>query len=178
MEAATSKGLERVFWTGGSAPDPDSQYLAHPDAVELSTTAVTPGYGLALLEQAIADCGAGGRGMIHAPVGVASLWGAGGGLSQEGPRLVAPARGNVVVAGAGYPGSGKTGAAPAAGTAWAFATGMVQVRLGAIQILPETLGEALDRRTNELTYRAERSVSAVFDPCCGPFAVLIQLGTP
>ena len=57
-----------------------------------------------------------------------------------------------------------------------YATGMVQVRLTAPDVTPGTFGEALDRRTNKVSFRAWRNGAANFDPCCGPFAVLVNLG--
>jgi hypothetical protein len=176
MEATTSNALESEFWTG--VENPTNQKLAAGAATTQlgGGTAQTPALGLALLEQALATCMSGARGMIHASPALVSKWAyEGGALMVDGPRLVTTARGSVVVAGGGYPGTGPDGSAPAAGNTWAYATGMVQVRLGAIQVIPDSLDAALDRRRNTLEYRAERSASAIFDPCCGPFAVQVNL---
>ncbi|WP_116996397.1 hypothetical protein [Desertimonas flava] len=297
LEAGTTKALEADFWTGVGSRHADSgvvgnQYLASPDATVVNPTpgtAVPLRQGLALLEQALADCGVGGRGMIHAPVEVASLWTYdSSAFVVDGDQLVTLARGNILVAGAGYPGTGPdsestptehtftgtggitggtytltvlgattapivwdanaldvllsvqvaveqtdptfdidsitvtggpletapivvsyptvgpvqpasadasqlTGTAPAidvattegdvvtpaatpaAGTAWVYATGQVQTRLSLPEITPDEFKEAFDRKTNTVSYRAWRHAAANFDPCCGPFAVLVSL---
>jgi hypothetical protein len=176
MEACTSNALEAEFWT--AAENPQNQHLASGTAVTQlgGGTAQNPNLALALLESALASCLCGARGMIHASAGLVSRWAyEGGALAIDGPRLVTTARGSIVVAGGGYPGTSPSGAAPSAGNEWAYATGMVQVRLGAIQVVPDSLEQALNHRTNMIEYRAERTVSAIFDPCCGPFAVQVNL---
>jgi len=176
LEAITSPALEHEFWTGEALPD--NQHLAAGAAVTVlgGGTAVALDLGVALLESWLGDQGGGGRGMIHAPVVAASLicWHASG-VYEQGTRLVIATRGNVLVAGAGYPGTGPDGADPPTGQTWLYATGWVHVRLGDPQVIPEDFGEALDRRNNTVEYRAERSASAAFDPYIGPAAVLVEL---
>lgn len=170
-EAATSKALEREFWTGETIPD--NPHLAASGATILgSSSAQQPIVALGMLNEALGDCATGGRGMIHAPGLAATFWSEY--VTDEGQRLVTKVRHNVVVVGGGYPGTSPAGAAPVAGTEWVYATSMVAVRLSAIKILPDTIGEALDRRTNDLTYRAERSAAAIWDGCCH-FAVLVDV---
>jgi hypothetical protein len=182
LEAGTTKALEYEFWTGTKVPT--NQHLASAQTIVLNSsstpvTGMTLSRGLAALERAIADCGVGGRGTIHAPVDVVSMWTyLGGPLKEDGQRLVTVAKGTVVVAGAGYPGTSPTGAAPPPGMRWIYATGAVQVRLSAPEVSPDDIAEGLDRKTNQLTYRAFRNGAANFDPCCGPFAVLVDLGAP
>lgn len=179
MELATTKALESEFWTG--ATKPWNPHLAAPNAVVLNVggianpTPMTPGCALAALNQALGDCGIGGRGMIHSTIDLATLWSnISGGLMRDGQRLTTTVRDTTVVAGAGYTGSGPNGADPPAGSAWAYATGPVQVRLGDIQVVPDTVAEAVDRHSNEITYRGERMASAAWDTCCLA-AALVQV---
>jgi hypothetical protein len=44
-----------------------------------------------------------------------------------------------------------------------------------IEVTPETMGEALDRTNNTVTYRAMRYAAPIFDPCSGPSAVYVDL---
>jgi hypothetical protein len=61
--------------------------------------------------------------------------------------------GFVVVAGAGYPGTGPTGQA---GPNWMYATSMVNYRLGPIEVNFGDTNAYMDRASNTLTYRALR----------------------
>jgi len=124
--------------------------------------------GLARLQQELADTMP-GRGMIHAPKDVASLWYTAGVIRREGAVLL-DAFDNIVVADAGYPGTGPNGEARTETTAYVFATDMVQVRRdGQVRILPsrdEAMGGgALDRDTNTVEWRAERIVAAYWSKC-------------
>jgi len=50
-------------------------------------------------------------------------------------------------------------------TAWAFATGIVEVRRAGIVVVPDDLTQALDRQANLIEWRAERTVAAYWDGC-------------
>jgi len=105
---------------------------------------------------------------------IADAWLSSDNATIEGSRMVTVNRGDHIISGTGYPGTGPGGAAPAAGSAWAYATGPIQVRVGDTQVFPETLPEAMDRIHNKIEYRAERFAAANFDPCCH-FAVLVDI---
>lgn len=183
LEASTSKLLEAEFWSGALVP-------SNPHLTMVGSTTVNPGggpgvtavspvdvqVGLALLQEALAACCPGGRGMIHAPVAVASLWGSKAAISEnrEG-KLQTVARGDYVVAGSGYPGTGPGGDVPPTGAYWVYATsGMTHVRLGPIQSVPVNMRQALNRRTNRVLWTAERTVAATWDNCC-LLALLVQV---
>jgi hypothetical protein len=92
-------------------------------------------------------------------------------------------RGTLIIAGAGYPGTGPATAGhmtPETNHVWAFGTSVVNYRLGKIRTYPdsETMGrdlsEGTNRQSNTVEYRAERKAAAVFDPCC-VVAVYIDL---
>jgi ribosomal protein L31 len=78
LEVCEGKLIEHEFWTGELAQqDTDNltRYLASDDAVDVTPTpgtAVQPKFGLVLLEQALANCGCGAQGVIHATRGTAS----------------------------------------------------------------------------------------------------------
>jgi hypothetical protein len=98
------------------------------------------------------------------------------GCQDEDCRLLTRSRGDVVVSGAGYdPLIGPFAAVPpiASTEAWVYATGMVDVRLGEPMLYPDTMAEALDRATNTVTYRGERTAAVNPDGCC-MFAVLVD----
>lgn len=173
LEAATSKGMEFELWTGTLKPanprlDGGATVLASGAAVSLLK-------GLSLLSQALSNCAHGGRGMIHAPTFIVDQAIARYGFLYQvvGNRIVSANRGDVIVSGTGYPGTGADGTAVADGKSWVYATGPVQYRLTETEVYPDNVADATDRRQNNIEYRAERQVLANFDPCCH-FGILID----
>jgi hypothetical protein len=156
LAAVESFAVERALSQGVSG-------LANPffddAAVDILAggAAVTPDVGLAYLEDAIGETGR--RGMIHATPAVGSMW---FGNPQRAPVPFTTALGTPVAVGGGYAGSRPTGgSAAAAGQAWAYATGPVEVRHAEVDVLD--IRDVLDRETNDVTFRAERAVLATWD---------------
>lgn len=181
LDAATQKAVEREFWTGEIAkqmvakdPDHPNKYLASPEAEIVNPAVGTPvktRYGLALLEQAIGDCGIGERGVIHATRGVASALG----IKGSDGRIETPI-GNYLVAGTGYTGSGPNGEEPTGDQAWLYATGPVTVRLGKSELFQETIHEAVNTRTNEIEYTGYRTAAVTWSNNCH-HTVLVDLAS-
>jgi hypothetical protein len=177
LEAGTSKFMEFELWTG--TLQPDNPHLASASATVLGSGAAFPTtQAFTLLGQALSNCAHGGRGMLHAPTFIVDKWlmDSGTAMKESGNRLVTVNRGDVIVSGTGYPGTGPGGIAPGVNEAWVYATGPVQYRLGDITVNPPTLAEAMDRRRNLIAYHAQRDAAVNFDPCCH-FAILVQFGT-
>lgn len=170
--------VENELWSGDLARTDevfdDNRYLSSEDSDVVTAGAETAANALALLEQALA-CNCGQQGMIHATRGVASLWHQGGALRREG-NLLLTVNDTIVVPGAGYDGSGPYGPA-ADGSVWAYATGIVDVRLAPMQVIPENVANARDRATNTITIYAQRAAAATFDGCCH-FAAEIDAPMP
>ena len=188
LEFCTAKGVEREFWTGelaqaggggcgsnqpASNPIDPNVYLA--DSANTTTlnggTAVKPLEALALLENALADCGCGGPGVIHATRGTAAILKA---WRDEEYGVLRTFAGSLLIAGAGYPGTGPGGSAAGANKVWMYGTGPVQVRLGDKHFSPDTRSEAMNRKTNAVTGLADRAAAVTTDGCC-IFAVLVDL---
>ncbi len=111
--------------------------------------------GIALLENAIALVG---NGMIHVTPGIASAMAAETDVVRRSPGVLETALGTVIVVGAGYIGAYPMGgSAPSAGEEWAFASGFVEVHRDEDQILAPTIGQSMNRETNDVTYIAERN---------------------
>lgn len=175
LELSQGVAIEDELWTGAKAiADAESRfYLAggSPNFENLSPLAsdVSPGfYALAALQEYLAHCAPSGRGMIHAPVNVVTMWQRFDVVHAEN-NLILDLYGNWIVAGSGYDGSDPDGVIDDTGeTAWAYATGLVDVHLSPIVLLPETgrLIEAMSRGDNTVEWRAERVAAAVFDGCC------------
>ena len=181
LDAATQKAVEREFWTGEIAkqmiaddPAHPNMYLASPEAEIVNPAVGTPvktRYGLALLEQAIGDCGIGERGVVHATRGVASALG----IKGSDGRIETPI-GNYLVAGTGYTGSGPNGEEPTGDQAWLYATGPVTVRLGKSDLFQETIHEAVNTRNNEIEYTGYRPAAVTWSNNCH-HAVLVDLAS-
>ncbi len=192
LDAGTSKGMEQVFWSGlagtanyslvGSTPNVQGNaWDGTAGVLNASATtapvAVSPSTALSLLSQSLGACGLGGRGMIHASPFLVEQWGGNGHIGKDGDRLITKGREDIIVAGSGYSGNGPTGNPAATGTAsarWAFATGMVEYRLGEIDLVSDKIAEVLDRKQDTVTWIAERMVAITTDACC-TFAVLVSV---
>jgi len=123
--------------------------------------ALTPGTGLAYLEEAIGATGI--AGVLHATPAIASAWSFDGGLYVEDGRLYTWL-GTPVVVGTGYIGTDPAnGSTPAAGQGWAFASGPVVYGRGPLVELAPTAAETVDREINLVDYRAERDIVVAWD---------------
>lgn len=176
LQVHESRLIEAAFWTGAytdpSADDAsayaDNAYLSNPDGLEnLSPGADASSplvYGLAALEEYLGSCG--GLGMIHASIPTVALWYSADAIRREGNRFYT-AFDNIVVPGGGYDGSSPEGEIDETGeTAWAYATGMIDLRRGPVRILGATPETGIDRQQNSWETRAERLVGITLDPCC------------
>lgn len=186
LQVASGWQVERAFWTGFAAGQAAVfPHLAHSGAAQfdgavlLQSTPVTGGSAttdiaeaLGFLEKSIANCN-GGVGVIHIPVELLPTLDAWGLVKVNG-QVLRTLNGNKVAVGAGYPGSAPSGAAPAAGTTWMYATGPVFGYVGQVRVTP--VREALDRTENTLKMNAQRTYVMGFD-CCHA-GVLVKLGVP
>jgi hypothetical protein len=181
LELVTQKAVELELWNGAYTQEIDGattgMYLSASDTEKVSgDVAVKPIVGLALLEQALATCGVGMTGVIHASPLVASVLG-NQHLDIADGHLVTT-NGNPVAAGAGYDGRGPGETDAPTGAEqfehWMYATGPVFVHLGSKELITVTEGQATNAVTNEMTYVAERPALAYWDGCCH-FAVKVDV---
>jgi hypothetical protein len=174
LRATESFQMERELELGSiaRAESLPNRYLAQADIVtELASAGAT--IALAALEDALAECLHGARGMIHATVFTATVWNALGLLRTTDQGILLTANDSIVVAGSGYTGAGPgadAGDAPVApadirAAAWAYGTGLVYVRRGQIVEVGDARSQ-VDRATNTWTTFVERPVAAIFDRCC------------
>lgn len=180
-----ARAVERVFWTGATsegstiyphlAADADVDAGSAMGAVTpqrqqaaevVTSSAVSGTEALGALEGYLGEC-YGGEGIIHVPRSALALLSRENLIFRDGQQLRTMA-GNRVAAysGGAYP--GPTGAPPAAGQAWFYATGMVQVlRTTGITDLGATPGETVGRAQNTFYYVVYRNYSVTFDCCLG-----------
>lgn len=186
LAAIESRLIEKELWTGTQAkaltPDLPNPYLASSAATSLNAgSSMPPIEAMAKLEQALADCSS-GRSMIHATPETVVYWVAAGVVRREG-NLLLTALDTIVVPGQGYPGTSPAAASPAAGTDWAYGTGIVQLRRGPVEVnyaemdfVGDGPGDAL-QADNLRQAVAWRVIAATFDPCCHVAALVEHCNT-
>lgn len=141
--------------------------------------ALTPKEALQALTKALGRCAIGARGFIHASVDLAEDWAGQSLITLSDPKdpeskLITNVRGDYVVGGSGYSGAGPAGhalATPAAGHAWAYATGPVGVLLSD-PVAKET--SLVDNRTNLHRVLVERTAAIAVNSTC-LFAVYVDM---
>lgn len=179
FNAVVSHSIENEFWTGtiGST---------NP-VLNTSATIITGSFGLAAawqeLNKQLSNCGGGSQGVIHAPSWLVDAWMYGGAsmdILDEGRRLVSRVRGDTIVAGTGYPGTGPAAANPGARKAYVFATGPVAYKMTAPEVLradpQEGSGAGLIRSTNQIEVRVKADFLVRFDTCCH-FGLIVDAAT-
>jgi hypothetical protein len=178
LNATASWQAEREFFdgvatTGLSDPPGPNPYLTDGSATEVTGGPHTHAVALARLEQELAECLHGQRGMIHATPEVVTLWAAEGLVRTEGGLLVT-AVDSIVVAGSGYSGNDPDGAAPAAGSSWAYGTSLVYALRGPVIDLTPDLVARIDTGDDTLTYRLMQASLVYRSTCC---TVAVQVAT-
>ncbi|HSE07706.1 MAG TPA: hypothetical protein VLB29_03485 [Nocardioidaceae bacterium] len=177
--------VEAAFWTGTSGAQTvvfphlaadtevlDTQGIVLQTAASPAVTGADVAQALGELEADLATCYA-GQGIIHVPrVALPTL--AAWNLVEERDGRLYTAAGNLVVVGGGYTGSGPDGSAPAAGTAWIYATGAVFGYRGDVQVTSPR--DSIDRSSNTMRMIAERTYVIAFECCL--LAAHIVLGVP
>jgi len=172
-EAQTPFAVARELWDGAmTTADPyplpltggsnTNAHLDSADATIVGTGGATPLIGLGALEQAALEASHGQQVFIHVPPLLLPQFADSGYLRPVGDMLVTLA-GNVVVADAGYPGTGPAAQAVGA-TAWIYATSPVAVLMTPLDV-EENDAWNVDRDVNTRTVWATRLFAATFDPC-------------
>lgn len=185
---ALPKRIEYEFWSGTRAQGSSypNIYLAHPRCnVLVNGSPVSMKRAFYELEQAIADCGSGGQGMIHCRREAMPQL---PNVRRDG-NLMKTGVDTIVVPGVGYPNIGPAGQAnanPTAGLTWLYATGPVDVRIdNKVLVYPDPsdypskqafITAAMDRTVNDVIVRGEQIAVAAWDGQCH-FAVLATLDT-
>lgn len=178
LDLCEQRSIERTFWTGDMGNDPhlaNGVYdpVTNPDGVHvLGAGAVSVVDGISLLEGWLGDnyCGVG---ILHTPRTVAPYATAQQQIDGTNPRLTTKL-GTRWAFGAGYSvNTGPDGTEAAAGSAWIYATGQVNVWRSPIWIQPGALEQSFNRRTNDVELVAERAF--VLTRECAVAAVRVNL---
>lgn len=153
--------------------------ILNQNATAGNIIAVSPRQALLALTQALGTCSLGARGFLHASPYIAEEWAEKGMITPSDPKdptskLITHIRGDYIVGGSGYAGTGPVDhprETPAAGHAWAYATGPVGVLLSEPRSVETTL---VDQRTNLHRIIVERTVAIAANTTC-LFAIYVDV---
>lgn len=187
----TQKALEYELWSGGISRASNhlgNRFLSGPGTVDVTPggTAVPVKLGIAVLEQALGDCGLGSAGAIHMTRSTAALAPGTGTIEWDDSDKLVTILKTPVIAGVGYdanigfttdpviqipvPVPGPVGPMPT--TQWMYATGPVSVHLGPSEVIDTP--PMINIMTNEISVLAGRPAAIYYDSCC-TFAVNVDL---
>lgn len=158
LDAATSKLLEWEFWGGelSQVASLDNSFLMEFTGVAYNADTIESAIGA--VENGLADCVVGGRGMIHLPPFVVPFLRS---IVRREGNLLLTDRDTIVVPGSGYARYGG-GANPNA-TMDIYGTGITDVRLGEIIVEDDA---SFDRSTNTMVIKAQRYACVSWDELC------------
>lgn len=165
LEGSQSFSLAHELWTGELR---DSVGLANAALTDATSDTITSAASdvvdaLACLDQALATALRGRRGMVHMTVQAFTQLAARQALVRDGAMWTTPI-GSVVIADAGYTGSGP-GDIEAAGSQWLYGTSMLSLRLGPVETQGGPNAVGVDVSNNRVQVWAFRPVAFVWDEC-------------
>lgn len=187
LAATESFQLAEELWTGSASlaavPDLPNRSLARVagESDTLTTVANSEANALACIEAGLASALFGAQGMVHVTPQVLVHLMAQQLVRREGTVWVT-AMGHIVVADAGYDGSGPGGVAAGA-SQWVYGTPMIYVRLGPVTTIPESLddaqgwAQAMTRATNDVVVVAGRLAGYRWANHCAHVAAEIDVPT-
>lgn len=170
VEATSSYQAARELWTGalttaspvtiGADPPYVNPFLADGNGTTVTAPAgaTTLERKLGYLEQEAMDAALGQQVFLHVPPQYTLALGS---MIEKVGNVLYTQLGNVIVADAGYTGSGP--AAPT-DTDWVHATGPVALRFSPIELISD-IAITLNRQTNKQEIWGDRLFAATYDPC-------------
>lgn len=173
-------GVERIFWTGMTGVGSINPSLqggnSSCDLIPIDLTppsgAVPPVAAIAALESNMVECIPGGVGVFHVNVGLLPYLARDLLYTEKDGKLYSPS-GQLIIAGAGYPGTGPGNVPVVAGETWIFSTGLMAVYNSDIFYTPSNIDQAINRRINDITFYAEQTYAVIWECCV--FAIRVSL---
>jgi hypothetical protein len=163
FEAVEGAAVAREFLTGDDLTL--NPHLADGEGTfpngDTTTSAIN---GVALLEEEIAASGK--MGLIHMPPQVLTFLASQGMGFDRSTGVWRTPNGNVVIPDSGYIAQARPAPSHAAANGtqnWIYATGPVEIRRSALEVLPDNVAEATDRSINKIVYRVERYYLVTWD---------------
>lgn len=167
LEATQSYRIAAELWSGtlAQAATLDNEWLTDDPAI-ITAAPIAPHLALGIIESGLAVMLRGRRGMIHVSPQVLAELVTNGTVRLAGQLWLSPL-GHLIVADAGYPGTGPDGNGST--KQWMYGTSLVGYRLDEIIVIPgsfndaHTIGQATDLDTNSVVLRAERAALLQWD---------------
>lgn len=181
LAATESYELAAELWVGRVGSSNRGLARVAGDSDTLTAAAVSPTDALGLIECGLASYLKGQQGMVHVTPQVLTHLVTNGTVERAG-AVWTTAMGHIVVADAGYDGSGP-GAVAAGATQWAYGTPMIQVRLGPVMTAPESLDDArnfaqvMNRQVNDIVVWAGRLAGFRWASECAHVAAEVAIPT-
>lgn len=177
LAASESFQIARELWSGaiGDTEGFPQRELANTASDTLTNQPTAEVAALACVDSQVAVQGEGKRGMVHMTPQVFTHLLGHSVIFRDGGQWVT-GLGNIVIADAGYDGSGPSGAAAGA-SQWIYGTSLLTVRLSDVWTVPGDLGEgdpaeqtrllaqAIDRSVNTIEVFAWRAAVIQWDQC-------------
>lgn len=173
LAASESFELAAEIWDGTTGAS--GRRFTDGTADTVTAAAVAADVALGLLEWSLGVCNRGRQGMIHVTPQVLVGMVKDSLLTNAGGLWLSP-MGNIVVADAGYSGAAPNGAA-ASTSQYAYATSMIALRLGEVELLGDQLVDTVDFRVNTRRVVAWRPAVFEWDECC-LLAAEVNLAVP
>lgn len=152
------------------------------DDIDVVTAGATDLVGaLACTEAGLANALRGAQGMVHVTTGLLTRLVAALLVAKQGNVWTTP-NGHVLVADAGYSGAGPGGTPADGDSQWLYGTPIIQVRLGPVQTIPESLdgarnlAAAMDRGVNDIAVIAGRVAGFQWVSECAHVAAQVDEG--
>jgi hypothetical protein len=172
--ANVARAVEEIFWTGSEDNNSLAGTAANPSDCEvLSATPLSVVGGISALEGFLASS-YGGVGVVHAPATVAAYAAQAYQIERSGNQRLTPL-GHRWAFGGGYMiNTGPDGVPAAAGTAWLYATGAVNIWRSEVWINPSDLQYAFNTRTNDTLVYAEQNYVVTSECVCAAVPVSLS----
>lgn len=183
LAAIESYELANELWEGTItiADTLVNRYLAGPVSDILTGAAATPVAALGCIEGGLAEYLHGAQGMVHVTPQLLTHLVSAQVVTRVGNLWVTPT-GHIVVADAGYTGSGPDSSGPTSSSQWIYGTPIIQVRLGPVQTIPgdlasaRELAAAMNRGINDVTVLAGRVAGFQWSNECAHVAAEVNVG--
>lgn len=167
LESEQSYLVAAELWDGTIGHDDGNKSLTHQSADTITSGAVPASVALTYVDSALARRLRNRQGMVHARPEMVDVWEALQLLHRDAGAVLTPL-GNVVVADAGYSGSGpraNAGADPVDAdteSQWVYGTDVMSIRLGPVDVRGDD-PSGVNRDTNDRTVWAQRLVGIQWD---------------
>lgn len=162
------------LWTSPTVNN--TSLTTNPNLTTVAGGPYAPADALMLIENRLAATTTGQRAMIHMRPGVLGAL-VEAKVARRVGNLWLDYMDNVLVADAGYPGTGPSGQSASNGNEWMFASGIVEIIRGPVHHFPDVPEQEINRTVNQVDVFVDRIAVVMFDPCISATVNVLTPGT-